>query len=355
MRTIHLKTARGVQESIIICRKQVIEKELASRRDMFLKYGGIIFTDENVYSLYGEKIKKYLGGVPVHIMAAGEENKNEKTLFSLLGAMAEAGLGRGSTLIAFGGGVVGDIGGLAASLYMRGINCIQVPTTLLAQVDSSVGGKTAIDFQGVKNLIGTFWPPSLVYVDPAFLKTLPGHELRNGLGEIIKHGALCPSIFEKLYLQRKNLFDLDFLAKIIPENIAFKASIVKQDPYEAGLRKCLNLGHTTAHALELSGINRSHGECVLAGIIFESEIARRYCTCEEAFLQKLKELCLIVLGTMPKVPNVRNLRAAQMDKKNKEQGKVVLTVPTDIGKYELLELPFDEYESALRAAEERMC
>ena len=354
MKTIRLKTKSSSVESVIICRKNLkatfedIKKELCD---------GFIFTDENVYRLYGGKIKKYLDGVPVHVMEAGEAHKNEQTLFALLTAMAESNLRRNSTIIALGGGVVGDIGGLAASLYMRGINCVQVPTTLLAQVDASVGGKTAIDFNGVKNLIGAFKQPSKVFADSSFFATLPLREIRCGLGEIIKHGALHAPLFEKLWQNKDRLFDIQFLAEIVPENIAYKASIVRQDPNEANLRKCLNLGHTIAHALELSGLTLSHGECVALGLLFEIRIAKRYCNVDTEFLSRLDELCFAVLGGKPKLPESLEeaAKAALLDKKNLSSGKVVVTAPLSVGKYEFIELPFAEYAELLGQIRRKLC
>lgn len=355
MRTVRIKTSR-IEECVAVCRRNVFEKELAPRREMLLSCGGLIFTDETVYSLYGDKIQKYLNGVPVHVMPAGEENKSEQTLFSLLSAMAAADLRRGSVLVALGGGVVGDVGGLAASLYMRGIDCIQVPTTLLAQADSSIGGKTAIDFLGVKNLIGSFKAPALIFADPSFLDTLPFREFRSGLGEIIKHGALCPPIFEKLWENRENLFDLKFLGGIVPENIAFKASVVRQDAHERDLRKSLNLGHTTAHALELSGIGLSHGECVLWGILLEERIAARRMHVEADFLARLEFLCRKALENIPPLKlSEETARLALYDKKNNSQSKVVLTVCSRLGAFELLELPYAEYERALKETWRELC
>ncbi|MDE5896349.1 MAG: 3-dehydroquinate synthase, partial [Clostridia bacterium] len=235
-----------------------------------------VFTDSNVFGLYEDTIKQYFPAVPVHVMPAGEEHKTPETLFALLGAMAKAGVRRTGRLVCFGGGVVGDIGGLASALYMRGIDCVQIPTTLLSQVDSSVGGKTAVDFCGVKNLVGAFKLPSLVIVDPRFLNTLPAREIRCGLGEIVKHAALNGALFDRLTENRDRLFDLSFLAEIVPDNIAVKAEVVKADARESGLRKCLNLGHTTGHAFELYDGKLSHGEYVLAGIVFEAELAKRY-------------------------------------------------------------------------------
>ena len=355
MKTFRIKTT-DTQESTVIFRRQVLKTELAQMKDTFMENGCILFTDETVERLYGKTVKKYLGGIPVHVMPAGEAYKNEKTLFELLAAMSGAGLRRGSALIVLGGGVVGDVGGLAASLYMRGIDCIQIPTTLLSQVDSAIGGKTAIDFEGVKNLIGAFCPPKRTYVDPVFLETLQPREMRSGLGEIVKHGALHRPIYEKLLENRENLFDLNFLSELIPENLAFKASVVRQDVRDKDVRKCLNLGHTTAHALELSGLALSHGECVLVGLMIESAIAQRRFECDGEFHQNLKQLARAALGGQevlfsPK----RAAAAAMMDKKNEAGGKIVLTVPTAPGKYELLALSKNEYIEELYRAGEKLC
>lgn len=342
------------ESSAIFCESGIFRRTLAPMREEFLARGALVFTDENVLRLYGGEIKEVFGEIPVHAMRAGEAYKNEETLFSLLGAMAAAGLRRNSVLIALGGGVVGDVGGLAASLYMRGIGCILVPTTLLAQADASVGGKTAIDFCGVKNLVGAFSQPREVYADPDFFATLPPREIRCGLGEIVKHGALSPALFDRLYENRARLSDPEFLGRIIPENIAFKASVVRKDPHEAGERKSLNLGHTTAHALELGGCGLSHGECVLWGLIFEGMLARRHLGADEEFTEKLFTLCRSALGG-GMVPSVKGARLALLDKKNTSPGKVTLTVPLSAGNYALLELPAAQYEEELLGLAEELC
>lgn len=308
-----------------------------------------VFTDSNVYALYENKIKAKFKNVPVYAMTAGEEHKTQETLFDLLGEMKKAELTRGDTLVCLGGGVVGDVGGLASALYMRGISCIQIPTTLLSQVDSSVGGKTAIDFEGVKNMIGVFSQPKKVFVDCDFLKTLPQREIRCGLGEIVKHGALDGELFQKLNKNRDRLFDLDFLSGTVSENIAIKADVVRRDANESGLRKCLNLGHTTAHAFELRDRKLSHGEYVLIGILFEAEIAKRVLKeADEVYLNELKSLARLALGVVPELCKASEAAPlARLDKKNRVLGKVSLTVPVSLGKYAFLELSYAEYAELL--------
>lgn len=323
-------------------------KDAFARLAKFSGGDGLVVTDRNVCRLYQEKFDKFCN-LPIFVMEAGEAHKSEETLFALLRKISEEKLCKNSRLIAVGGGVVGDLAGLAAALYMRGIELILIPTTLLSQADSAVGGKTALDFAGVKNLIGTYKFPAKVFIDSGFLHTLSMRELRCGLGEIVKHGALCPPLFAELSGNAEKLFDLDFLAEIVPANVTFKASVVRRDPRETGLRKCLNLGHTTAHALELShGSSLSHGECVAAGIIYESMIAQKYFDCDGEFLARLRALCLVVLGGLPSCA-AEELCGALLDKKNTKRGSVVLTVPVAAGKYELLELPYEEYLKEFKA------
>ena len=316
-----------------------------------------VFTDTNVFALYQKQIEEKFANVPVWAMPAGEEHKTQNTLFALLAEMKKAELTRKSTLLCLGGGVVGDIGGLASALYMRGMNCIQVPTTLLAQVDSSVGGKTAIDFRGVKNLIGAFCQPQKVYVDSNFLKTLSERELRCGLGEIVKHGALDEELFALLWKNRVRLFDLEFLSGVIAKNVEIKADIVRRDAREGGLRKCLNLGHTTAHAFELADGTLSHGEYVLIGILYEAEIAKNSVkNADMEYLARLGKLAKTALGDLPALPSAEQAaHRARLDKKNTASGQITLAVPVRCGKYALLELECREYAELLEEIGGKLC
>lgn len=342
------------KQTTVICRKGLLA-ELARHREQLLKRGALVFTDSNVYKLYKEELNAQLPAIPVHVMQAGETYKTEQTLFDLLHAMGEAGLRRTSVLIAFGGGVVGDVGGLAASLYMRGIDVVQIPTTLLALADSAVGGKTAIDFMGIKNLIGAFHFPRYVLADPTYLATLLPREMRSGLGEIIKTAALNASLFERLAAQN-DLFSLDFLAEIIPQVIGIKAEFVTRDPADTGLRAALNLGHTTAHAIELSRADLSHGECVLMGMLLEAEIAKKYCAVDRAYLGELSTLCRRVLSEpIAQIDFDTAEETARYDKKNAAKGEISLIVPTQRGRYETLKLSPSEYREALKEARDRLC
>lgn len=307
---------------------------------------GILFTDETVLSLYSEKLRSL--GFPVFAMKAGEEYKTKETLFSLLQAMAEGEMGRDGVLVAVGGGTVTDVGGLAAALYMRGVECIYVPTTVLCAVDAAIGGKTAVDFCGVKNLVGAFRQPEAVYIDPSFFLTLPPRELTSGAGEIVKHAALSGELFDLIRGQEEKLKTPAFLASVLPQNIAVKASFVKRDPFETeGLRAALNLGHTTGHALEL-GEGLSHGEGVLVGIAYEAELARRFLKTDEAYLDELLEMVKKVLGgPVGEYDPSLYVPRTRLDKKNRG-GQIVLTVPTGKGETAPLALSQETYRSALR-------
>ena len=221
-----------------------------------------IITDNNVFEIYGryfdDKIKNknlYYYAIP-----AGEQNKNAENYLKIIEFLSANRFTRRDCIVAFGGGVVGDIAGFVASTYMRGIDCVSVPTTVLSMVDSSVGGKTAIDFGGTKNLIGTFYSPKCVIIKVSFYATLPVREIKSGFGEIIKYAFLNHEITAD---RIRSGFD----AELVYDCLSIKKRIVESDAFESGDRKLLNLGHTFGHAIEeLSDFTLSHGECVVKGL-----------------------------------------------------------------------------------------
>ena len=225
-----------------------------------------VITDENVNALYPHFLDPYFKGKEVHtyVVKAGEDSKSGETYLSLLNSLAKDGFGRGDAVVTFGGGVVGDLGGFVASTYARGIALIAVPTTLLADVDSSVGGKTAINLDEGKNLCGTFYQPYAVYINVEFLKTLPEREVRCGKGEIAKYSLL---LGEKI--------DLDDIKNCIYTCLKYKKGIVEEDEKEGGKRKLLNLGHTFGHAVEKhENYALSHGECVGIGLRYILKLSK---------------------------------------------------------------------------------
>ncbi len=316
------------RKSVIRCGEGAFAAYAAPHRGESL----FVVTDSNVYRLYSGLIAETFGDVPMYVLPAGERSKNIKQLLKILEAMSSVPLRRNSRVIAFGGGVVGDIAGLAASLYMRGINLTQVPTTLLAQVDSSVGGKTAVDFNEIKNLVGAFYQPDEVIVDPMFLNTLPPKEVKCGLGEIVKYSALNADIFDQLTAYPGRSFSLDFLASLTMECIRHKAKVVETDERDAGGdRKSLNMGHTTGHALELYYKGRSHGEYVLIGMYFELYIARKKGICTGQYADDLEALILKSVKRIPYLKDIREGAAkAKTDKKN-DSSRISVILPVSKG------------------------
>jgi shikimate kinase / 3-dehydroquinate synthase len=304
----------------------------------------VVVTDENV-------AKFHLPGVAASLQAAGyrtnsivipsgEEHKNLELVSLLWKDFLENGMDRRSTVIALGGGVIGDMAGFAAATYMRGIDWICVPTTLLSMVDASLGGKTGVDLPQGKNLIGSFHPPRLVLADPQLLNTLPEREFISGMAEVVKHGILCdPDLFEKC--SHGMDWVKENLEEIVKQAMAVKIGIIEEDPYEKGLRAALNLGHTVGHAVELaSGFNLRHGEAVAIGLVVEAGYAERIGVAEPGLSRRIDEV-LSRLGLPVEIPKELSrkeiLRAIRVDKK-KDAAKIRFALPAEIGKVQFVDV-----------------
>jgi len=241
----------------------------------------VIVTDNHVNALYGQTLLAAMNqaGRTASIVEipAGESSKNMATVLTIAGRLLEMGADRGTLLVALGGGVVGDLTGFVASTYMRSVPYIQVPTTLIGQVDSAIGGKTAVDLPQGKNLLGTFYQPRAVFVDVSFLESLPDKEFNNGLAEIIKYGIIeDEKLFRLLEEEMKAVRNREgaLLMKIIETCCRIKKSIVEIDEHEQGLRRILNFGHTLGHALEaVSGYTLTHGEGVALGMVAAARLS----------------------------------------------------------------------------------
>lgn len=234
-----------------------------------------IITDTNIEPLYIDKIYSIINGhfskVCYYAFEAGENSKNLSTIMDFYRFFIENHLDRKSVLVALGGGVVGDMCGFAAATYMRGIPFVQMPTTLLSQVDSSVGGKTGVDFLGNKNMIGAFYQPEFVYINTDTLNTLPYKEVAAGIAEAFKHGYIQDKEYLKLFFDKKEeIKNLEHkvIAEVVYGSCRIKANVVSQDEKEMGLREILNFGHTFGHSIEtLSDFKMLHGECVGVGML----------------------------------------------------------------------------------------
>lgn len=304
----------------------------------------IIVTDKNVARIHLEIVIASLQEAGYEakalIIPAGEDHKNLETVNQLWKSFLENGLDRKSTIIALGGGVIGDLAGFAASTFMRGVSWVCVPTTLLAMVDASLGGKTGFDLPEGKNLIGSFHPPKLVLADPQVLKTLPEEEFRSGLAEVVKHGIISdPELFN---LCGRGLdWIKENLEEIVRRAMAVKIKIIEEDPYEKGFRAALNLGHTVGHAVEIvSGFRLRHGEAVAIGMVVEAKLAERLTVAGKGLSETVTET-LKALSLPIQIPGELSreeiIRAMRVDKK-KSNGIMRFALPVEIGKVELVDV-----------------
>ncbi len=255
--------------------------------------------DETVWSLWGRKAVEL--GWPtqtngqVILFTASEPAKRLTSVDFLARRLVNAGANRDSAIVAVGGGVTGDVAAFLASIYMRGIPCFQVPTTLLAQVDSSIGGKTGVDLPEGKNLIGTFHQPKQVYIDPRFLTTLPDEEFRQGMAEVIKAAMIGDEVLWKFVENSSDSIkkrDTESLLRIISASCLLKSRVVQTDEKESGHRRVLNLGHTVGHAVEkLTGFRLRHGDCVAAGMVAAATLSLRMGKMEARDLDRLVSIC----------------------------------------------------------------
>ena len=301
----------------------------------------VIVSDSHVYPLYGERLSASLTqagfAVVSFVFPAGEASKSAETLFSLWRFLAENEVTRRDSIFALGGGVTGDLAGFAAASFLRGIPFVQVPTSLLAMVDSAVGGKTAIDIPEGKNLVGAFYQPRAVLCDPLLLASLPEAELRCGMAEVIKYAFINrPSMLPYLASRPTK----EALTRLIAEAIRDKAAIVAEDERDTGVRQLLNFGHTPAHAIELlSDFSVPHGYAVAAGMLLMTRAAVRRGYCEKDVLSALESI--LSANDIPcDLPYTADaLSGAALRDKKRMGDKLTLVIPVSLGKCELLSMP----------------
>ena len=343
MKTVHLDL--GARSYDILIAEGTLSRVGSMLQPLVKGKRVAIVTDANVGPLYADALRQSLESsdftARVFTVPAGEPSKCARELEKLWDAFVGFDMDRNSTVVALGGGVVGDLAGFAAATYMRGIRCVQIPTTMLACVDSSVGGKTAIDLEAGKNLVGAFHQPTVVVIDPAMLKTLPKRELIAGLAEVIKHGMIMDAaFFEQLESDMEGLLalDADVTAEVIRRNCELKAQVVAEDERESGRRAILNYGHTVGHAVELLGGNALvHGEAVAIGMAVESVVAERLGMIAADVTTRQNAL-LALAGLPTKVTDIATddvLKTMRHDKKARA-GKLNLVLPTRIGAVEIV-------------------
>ncbi len=332
------------ERSYVICISSGIIRSIGDNLKSFgLSSKIAIVSNPTVYSLYGEVVADSLKKAGFNVLTVtipdGEGYKSLLWVEHIYNELLKAKLDRLSALVALGGGVIGDITGFAASTYMRGISYIQIPTTLLAQVDSSVGGKTGVDHKLGKNMIGTFWQPKLVWIDVETLKTLPRREYLAGLAEVIKYGVIWDKeLFDFLEAQREKILklDRDSITYIIKRSCEIKAEVVSTDERESGLRSILNFGHTIGHAIETATdyVRYLHGEAIAIGMYLEARLSSMLSFIDNNKVVKIKGL--IDSYSLPtKIPpdiDINNVLSSMEIDKKAVAGELRFILPEKIGK-----------------------
>lgn len=311
----------------------------------------VIISDSNVWPLYGKTVQESLADSGFQalqfVFPAGEASKTSHTYLSILNFLAENEVTRSDLIVALGGGVVGDMAGFAAATYLRGIRYIQVPTTLLAMVDSSVGGKTAIDLPAGKNLVGAFYQPSLVLCDTDTLNTLPNSTFIDGCAEVIKYGIL----FDHDLFQHLEEYGISFhRTQVISRCVELKRNVVAEDEFDVGLRQKLNLGHTIGHAIEQqSDFKISHGQAVAMGMAIVSRAAASMQVCS---LETADRVCTLLERF--NLPVNTSFTAAQLfhstlSDKKRSGGSINLILPAEIGSCKIQSTPVSALQSFIEA------
>jgi 3-dehydroquinate synthase len=300
-----------------------------------------VITDDRVAELYGSRLLRAMHGAghrtDIFVFDAGEAQKSRETWAAISDAMLDAGLGRDSAVIAMGGGVPGDLGAFVAATYMRGLPVVQVPTTLLAMIDASVGGKAGVNTAAGKNLVGAFWPPRLVVIDPEVLATLPAEHLRTGLAEAVKHGAIADrDYFAGIRARASALVqgDAEPICELVVRSVEIKGDFVTRDERETGPRRALNFGHTIGHALEAATDYRVlHGDAVAIGMVAEARLGE-LCEITEPGTAEALRATLVALGLPTALPHDhaidRIVELAGRDKKNRS-GRTEFALLSRIG------------------------
>jgi len=312
----------------------------------------LVVTDSNVERLYGEKLVEELNknGYKTFLFSflAGEESKNNNTLFEILDFAFDSGLTRNDVFLSFGGGVVGDITGLSASLYMRGVTLIQVPTTLLSAVDSSIGGKTAVNMKSGKNIIGTFSQPSLVICDTNIIKNLPEDIFAEGLGEVVKYGVIKDKSILDVVKNGETKKNID---EIIEKCLNIKKGIVELDEFDnLGIRNMLNAGHTIGHAIEVeSNFKIAHGEAVALGLVVESKIANKLGICGNTTMSEIEKAANTVIDVNKYEVKPEIIATLCLNDKKNKDSRIVFLLPKKIGELEEVSLSREDLTSLLKS------
>ncbi len=334
---------------------------LVARLDALLDEAGVdghrvVVSSPTVWKAHGASVARALGSPEHFLIPDGERSKNARTVSRIYDALIRMAADRSATIVAIGGGVIGDVVGFAAATYLRGVGLVHVPTTLLAQVDSAIGGKVGINHPLGKNLIGSFHQPLAVFADPDVLGTLARREFRAGLYEVVKYGMIADrDLFERVGRDLRAIVrrEQDAVAPVIADSCRIKARVVSEDERESGLRRILNFGHTAGHAIEAVTHYRRfrHGEAVAYGMLVVADLAVRRGVFAEAERAALADL-VARLGPLPSISDLSAqavVEAMRRDKKVRK-GRLHVVLPTGIGATRIVDdVTGDEFERSLRA------
>lgn len=316
---------------------EILDKSLTKKPNKIL-----VVADNTVYSRYGKRLNNLLSeyaSVYSAVFCAGEQSKTLLTAQEVIKVLAEKQFTKTDILIALGGGVTGDITGFVASVYLRGVNFVQVPTTLLSAIDSSVGGKTGVDIPQGKNLVGAFHQPKAVICDTAIISDLPSNIYAQGIAEAIKYGVIASEkLFDKIANNTISIDDLIYAC------VSIKAKIVKKDEFDCGLRQLLNLGHTFAHSIEkLSNFTLSHGECVGIGMLYASRYAQKLGLSGND--EKRIESALLAYGLPVSCDFTKQeIFESLLTDKKRRGDKITLVLPVKIGKCKLVKTDIEKFK-----------
>jgi 3-dehydroquinate synthase len=323
-------------------------KILSEKLDDFDFSGALVITDTNVYKLYKDLIDGL--GFYVITIAAGENSKTLKVYGDVIEEVITTGLSRDGCILAIGGGVVGDLAGFVAATYLRGVSYIQVPTTLLSQVDSSIGGKVAVNSKHGKNLIGNFYQPEAVFIDPEFLLTLKPREIRSGMGELIKHGMIQSEELFKMIEKAKGFNKLyDSIEDVLKASLSIKKNVVEEDIFDYGRRMILNFGHTIGHGIEkeakIDAI--AHGEAIAIGMAMITKIYEERVETKKGLYNRLiKVLMNYDLPYETKTSLIELFKYIEKDKKIMSN-QINVIVPQSLGSVEIKPYKIEEFKRLL--------
>lgn len=342
MKTVRVETGRPYD---ILIERGLIKKCGSIIKTITSAVRIAVITDSNVSPIYSETVKNSLkeAGFAVTVFAfeAGEQSKNIETICHMYDCLADNNFTRHDMIVALGGGVTGDMAGFAAATFLRGIEFVQIPTSLLAQVDSSVGGKTGFDIKQGKNLVGAFWQPSLVIIDPDTIDTLPKHFISDGMAEVIKYGCIKDKEFFNFLKNEDALEDID---EVIYKCVKIKRDVVSADEHEKGERMLLNFGHTLGHALEKLGDFKtlSHGEAVAIGMVMMTAASEKAGLTKGGTCKKIAKVCRKYGLPIENPAKSQDIALAALTDKKSSGNSINLVLISELGKSFVKKIPHEE-------------